>query len=178
MAGTLNMGPEDLRSRLEEFDRAVCLLHPGRAFRLVIVGGGALVLVGCLARSTSDLDALVFPPDMLTLMEEYDISGRVKTYEDEFAHSLEYRLAPIDVETSAVECFTASIEDVVIAKLHSHREKDAIDIREPSLLERIDRQRLDDIAAEMERQRFFERRYKEFRISYEQYREECGPCEC
>lgn len=175
MADTLDMGPKELRRRLEDFDRAVCLLHPGRTFRLVLVGGGALVLVGCIARSTSDLDALVFPPDLAALMEEFDISGRVKAYEDEFAHSFEDRLVPIDVDTKAVECFTASTEDVVVAKLHSPREQDAIDIREPNLLERLDWQRLDEIAAEMERQRFFERRHKEFKISYERYREECGP---
>lgn len=176
MTGVLDMGPEELLKRLEDFDKAVCLLHPGRSFRLIIVGGGALVLMGCIARSTSDLDVLSFPPDLRELMEQYDINGKVKAYEDEFAYSIEDRIQPIDVDTKAVQCFTASLEDVVIAKLHSPRDQDAEDIRDPELLEMLDWERLDELADEMGRQVFIERRHKEFRISYEQYREECSPC--
>lgn len=177
MAGVSEMGPEELRNRLEAFDRAVCLLHPGRSFRLIIVGGGALVLMGCIARATSDLDALSFPPALRELMEQYDINGRVKAYEDEFAYSIEDRIQPIDVDTRAVQCFTASLEDVVIAKLHSPRDQDAADIRDPGLLLMLDWERLDELAEEMGRQVFIERRHKEFRISYEQYREEFSQCD-
>lgn len=134
MTGVLDMGPEELRKRLEDFDKAVRLLHPGRSFRLLIVGGGALVLMGCIARSTSDLEALIFPPDLRELMEQYDINGKVKAYEDEFAYSVEDRIQPIDVDTKAVQCFTASLEDIVIAKVHSPRDQDAVDIRDPALL--------------------------------------------
>ena len=177
MTGTQRMAADDLRERLRAFDRAVHLLHPDRSFRLVIVGGGALVLLGCIARPTSDIDALSFPQDLVDLMAQFDISGRVKAYEDQFANSLEERLVPLDIGSVAVECFTASLEDLVIAKLHSPRELDANDIREPEVLAALDWDRLDVIATEMEEQKYFERRYQEFRISYEQYREECGPCE-
>ena len=44
MTGVTDMGREELRSRLLAFDRAVALLHPGHSFRLVLVGGGAMVL--------------------------------------------------------------------------------------------------------------------------------------
>lgn len=178
MAGVAGMEADELRQRLKEFDRAVHLVHPDRSFRLVIVGGGALVLIGCIARATSDIDALIFPRDLVDLMEQFDISGRVKAYEDEFAHSLEDRLVPVDMDYRAVQCFTASLEDVVIAKLHSPRHVDADDIRDPEVLKALDWDRLTKIAAEMGRQKYFERRYEEFKISYEQYREECGPCGC
>jgi len=38
MTGMTDMGGEELRSRLLAFDRAVALLHPGRSFRLVLLG--------------------------------------------------------------------------------------------------------------------------------------------
>lgn len=109
-------------------------------------------------------------------MQRYDINGRVKAYEDEFACSLEDRVQPIAVETKAVQCFTASLEDVVIAKLHSPRDQDAADIRDPGVLEALDWARLDELAEEMGRQVFIRRRHEEFRISYERYKEEFSPC--
>jgi hypothetical protein len=171
------MEADELRQRLVDFDKAVNLRYPDRSFRLVIVGGGALVLTGCIARATSDLDALVYPPELIELMEQYDISGRVKAYEDEFAQSLEDRLEPIDIDYKAVQCFTASLEDVVIAKLHSAREVDADDIRDPEVQKALDWSRLAEIAAEMDEQVYFERRHQEFRLSYERYRREYGPCD-
>jgi len=40
MTGELKLGRDELQDRLRQFDRAVALLHPGRSFRLVLVGGG------------------------------------------------------------------------------------------------------------------------------------------
>jgi hypothetical protein len=171
------MEADELRQRLADLDKAVHLLYPNRSFRLVIVGGGALVLTGCIARATSDLDALIFPAELVELMEQYDISGKVKAFEDEFADSLEDRLEPIDVDCRAVQYFTASLEDVVVAKLHSSRDVDADDIRTPEVLEALDWSRLAEIVAEMKEQVYFERRHEEFRLSYERYRKEFGPCD-
>ena len=94
MAAGLELGKEELENRLREFDRAVSLVHPGRLFRRVLVGGGALVLLGCLARSTADLDALEVPRDRPPLLEKYDISYRVAAYVNHFAPSLEDRIGP------------------------------------------------------------------------------------
>ena len=103
------MGELELRRRLLDFDRAVALTHPGRSFHLVLVGGGALVLLGCLARATDDLDALRFPPELLPLMEKYDLSAQVLAFEDQFAYHIDDRLVRLDIPTKAVECFTASL---------------------------------------------------------------------
>ena len=177
MAGVMDMGPDELRERLRQFDRAVSLLYPGRSFRLVLVGGGAMVLLGCLARATSDLDALHFPPELLPLMEQYDLNGRVKAYEDQFAYGLEDRLVPLDVETTAVECYSASIEDLVASKLHSSRQTDAADVRRPEVLAALDWNRLDEVAEDMTKSALVERRYREFLGNYASYREEFGPCD-
>lgn len=74
MSGTLELGREEIEGRLRAFDRAVSLLYPGRTFRLVLVGGGAMVLLECLARSTTDLDALHVPRELVGLMAQYDIN--------------------------------------------------------------------------------------------------------
>jgi len=177
MTGAFDMGPDELRARLLEFDRAVALLHPGRAFRLVIVGGGALVLLGCLARSTSDLDALQYPAELLPLMEKYDLSNRVTAYMDHFAYNFEDRLVALDLPTTAVQCFTASLEDVVASKLHSDRPTDHSDVRRPEVLQTLDWDRLASIVREMRESTLVERRYREFLTNYEAYRKECGPCD-
>jgi hypothetical protein len=53
-----------LEQRLYDFDFVVHAKYPGQRFRLVLVGGAALVLLGCLSRSTVDLDALQAPSEL------------------------------------------------------------------------------------------------------------------
>lgn len=177
MVGFANMGPDELRDRLRQFDRAVALLYPGQLFRLVLVGGGAMMLLGYLARSTSDLDALAFPSELVALMAQYDINGQVSAYGDNFAYHFEDRLVPIDLESKAVVCYTASLEDLIVAKLCSPRPQDALDIRGSEVLTAVNWNRLAEVAEEMRLNMLNERRYQEFVFSYDAYREECGPCD-
>src|SRR5574340_522954 len=177
MAGPLEMGEDELRNRLLQFDRAVGLLYPGRDFRLVFVGGGAMVLLGCLSRATSDLDALLFPQELLALMEEYDLSCRARAYIDQFAPSLEDRLVPIVEGTRSIECYSASLEDLVASKLYSERERDSLDIRRPEVLDALDWNRLADVVNDMGDGVLIERRYRELLRDYSAYRKEFGPCD-
>ncbi len=170
------MGEQELRARLLDFDRAAALLHPGRRFRLVLVGGSAMVLLGRLERATHDLDALVFPTELLELMESFDISARVAAYADQFAYHLEDRLVPLDLGTTTVDCFVASLEDLVASKLYSDRPVDAADVRRPEVLARLDWDLLGEVAADMERSHLVQRRYREFLSAYDEYRRECEPC--
>ncbi|MCL5887716.1 MAG: DUF6036 family nucleotidyltransferase [Actinobacteria bacterium] len=177
MPGSLELGKEELENRLREFDRTVYLLYPGRTFRLVLVGGGAMVLLGCLNRSTADLDALSFPRELGSLMAQYDINFRVAAYLDHFAYNLEDRLVALDLGTTTVECYSASLEDVVASKLHSQRDSDAQDVRRPEVLKMLDWGRLAQIADEMQDSTMSDRRYKEFLQNYQEFRQECGPCD-
>jgi hypothetical protein len=136
-----------------------------------------MMLLGCLARATTDLDALVFPPELLPLMEQYDLSGRVSAFEDHFACNLEDRLVSIDVETTAIECYAASLEDLVASKLYSERATDVTDVRRPEVLAVLDWDRLAEVVADMDGSRLVERRYRAFLSSYDAYREEYGPCD-
>ncbi len=172
----MDLGREELEDRLREFDRAVALLYPGRRFRLVLVGGGAMVLLGCLTRSTADLDALQAPRELVSLMAEYDINCRVAAYLDHFAYNLEDRIVPLDLETTSLECYSASLEDVVASKLYSDRDVDARDVRRSEVLEVLDWQRLAEVADDMRDSRMNDRRYQQFLHSYREYRREYRPC--
>ena len=177
MAGFANMGPDELRDRLQQFDRAVALLYPGQLFRLVLVGGGAMMLLGYLARPTSDLDALAFPNELVPLMAQYDINGQVSAYGHNFAYHFEDRLVPLDLESKAVVCYTASLEDLIASKLCSPRLQDALDIRAPEVLSAVSWGRLAEVAEEMRLNMLNDQRYQEFVFSYDAYREECRPCD-
>ncbi len=177
MPGRLAMGEQELRERLLLFDRAVGLSHPDRRFRLVLVGGGAMVLLGCLARATDDLDALRFPAELIPLMEQFDLSTRVTAYEDQFAYHLEDRLVRLDLGTESVECFTASLEDIVASKLYSDRPTDAADVREPAVLAALDWGRLEQVVEDMDGSVLVERRHRVFLRNYEAFRGECCQCD-
>lgn len=177
MSGSLELGREALEDRLREFDRAVSLLYPGRAFRLMLVGGGAMVLLGCLARSTADLDALNVPSELASLMAKYDINCRVTAYLDHFAYNLEDRLISLGLGTTAVECYSASLEDVVASKLYSERDSDAQDVRRPEVLAMLDWTRLAEVVEDMQDSRMNDRRYEQFLCNYREYRQEYGPCD-
>lgn len=176
MTGMLEMGPEELRSRLLSFDRAVALSYPGQSFRLVLVGGGAMVLLGYLSRATFDLDVLAAPAVLQSLMGEYDLSGRVVAYQDHFAYNMEDRLVPLGLPTSVVECWAASLEDLVASKLHSERQTDKADVRRPEVLSALDWGRLAEVVEDMRASSLNARRYRLFQENYEAYRAEYGPC--
>jgi hypothetical protein len=177
MAGVLEMGPEELSARLLAFDAAVALTYPGRRFRLVLVGGGAMVLLGYLQRATLDLDALTPPAELVSLMEAFDLNGRVAAYADHFAYNYEDRLVRLELATTAVECWGASLEDLVASKLHSDRESDAADVRRPEVLAGLDWDLLARAVVEMRDSSLNPRRYRAFLDNYEAYRRECGPCD-
>lgn len=172
----LQMGEQELHSRLLELDRAAALLYPGRRFRLVLVGGGALVLLGCLTRATADLDALNVPYELVNLIERYDVSARVAAYSDQFAHTMEDRLIPLTLETECLEYRVASLEDIVGSKLYSNRPIDESDVRRPEVLAALDWDRLDEVVEDMRGTVLVDRRYRDMLANYEAYKKECRPC--
>jgi len=166
----------DLTKRLIDLDRAATLLFDERRFRVVLVGGGAMILLGCLSRATQDLDAIQFPTELVGLMETYDVNGRVTAYLDHFPFNFEDRLVPVDVETQTITFLTASLEDIVVSKLYSNRDTDAVDIRRPEVLDALNWMALELAVDEARQSCLNDRRYMEMRRNYDDYREEHGPC--
>jgi hypothetical protein len=172
------MGEPELRKRLLDFDREAALLYPDQHFHLVLAGGGALLLLGYLSRATEDMDALKCSPELVELMHKYDINNRVAgAYADHFPYNWEDRIVPLDIETTTIKCYAASLEDVVASKLCSDRIDDEFDVQRSEVVAAVDWDLLEQAATEMELSQLNPRRYQEFTRSYEAYRKEYGPCE-
>ena len=76
---------EDLLERLARLDEEADLLFDDdRRFRMVIVGGSALILLETITRATHDIDALDVSSEIADLLEKYDINTRVGTFINNF----------------------------------------------------------------------------------------------
>lgn len=72
---------DDLLERLARLDEdADLLFDDDRRFRMVIVGGSALILLETITRATHDIDALDVSPEIVDLLEKYDINTRAGTF--------------------------------------------------------------------------------------------------
>lgn len=172
---------EDLLERLQRLDEDVDLMFEGDdIFNVVIVGGGALILLERIIRMTHDVDILSAPSALLDLMTEYDMNTRVKTFCSNFPYNYEDRLIPIDIPTKRVRYYTASLEDIVIAKLCSYRDKDFEDISSSEIVSALDWGLLDHLAHDEDELRsaiLNERNYEDFLVGYERYVRRFHPCD-
>lgn len=167
-----------LWERLRRLDEDAELMYGGgKRFCLVIVGGGALILLKYISRATHDIDALYASGELRELMEKYDINGSVQTYINNFPYNYEDRLVPL-FQGQIIDFFTASLEDIVVAKLYSFRDTDRRDIENPAVLNALDWELLDRLAKDNNEARasaLNERNYSEFRQSYADYVKEHRP---
>ncbi len=171
---------QDMIERLLRLDEEANLMFEGEErFRIVIVGGGALVLMECLSRATHDIDALAASGKIKGLLEKYDINCDVQTYVNNFPFNYEDRLLKLDVVSRKIDFFTASLEDIVIAKLFSYRDTDKADVESQTVLKRLDWTKLRELAEndeEVKRNALNDRCYQEFKYNYDDYVRRCGPC--
>ena len=169
-----SMMRDDLIQRLKDLDEEASLLF-GEAERLhmVIVGGGALILMELLPRATHDIDVLDSSRKLHSLMESYDINTRVQTYINNFPYNYEDRLVPLhDIQGKIIDFYTTSLEDIVIAKLYSYRGVDHEDITDPNVLRSIDWDRLHELAIaedETKRSALNDRLYEQFLYDFREY---------
>lgn len=175
----MQFGHDELLERLQNLDEEVDLMFDtADQFKIVIVGGGALILLECISRATHDVDVLNAPQELLDLMGSYDMNTNVKTFCSNFPYNYEDRLKPIDIPTRRIQYFTASLEDIVIAKLCSYRDKDFEDISSDSVVSRIDWDLLDKLAHDEDELRasiMNDRQYSDFLIGYDRYVRRCKP---
>jgi hypothetical protein len=163
---------DDMQLRLKRLDEDAFLLFEGdERFRIVLVGGSALVLRDILSRSTHDLDVLVASRDLRPLFAKYDFDTDVRTFINHFPRDFETRLVPL-MSGKKIDYYTASLEDIVIAKLFSTREKDLLDLESDNLLNNLDWDLLDQIATspeEVEHNVISSMSYENFCLSYADY---------
>lgn len=171
---------DDLLERLVRLDEdADLLFDDDRRFRMVIVGGSALILLETITRATHDIDALDVSPEIVELLEKYDINTRVGTFINNFPYNYDERLVPVRLDDRRIDFYTASLEDIVIAKLYSGRATDIQDIIDPRVLKAINWERLEYLATaedEAKASALNPFRYEEFFDSYRTYVERWCPC--
>lgn len=176
------MHREGLLQKLRDFDEEVNLMFGDTlTLRVVIVGGGALVLMDVIPRMTHDIDVLgAMSADIADIMQSYDINGRVNAYSQNFPYNYEDRLVPVrDIQGKSTSFYTAALEDIVISKLCSNRDTDYADITSPHVLEMIDWTLLDHLATaedEIKSSCLNDQRYREFLFAYQEYERKYRPC--
>ena len=158
---------DDILYRMERLDKDVeAAFDTAGRFQVVIVGGGALVLRGYLTRGTTDIDVLGADSRLYKLMEAFDMNGRVNAYMDNFAYNYQDRVELV-WSGKIIDYYTASLEDIVIAKLCSNRPDDLTDIE--LIADKVNWKILEYLAfddGELKINILNERRYKDFLASY------------
>ena len=169
---------DDIYYRMERLDKdADAMFRKSDRFSIVIVGGGALVLRGYLTRGTVDIDILNADSRLYELMEAYDMNGRVNAYMNNFAYNYEDR---VDLIWSGkiIDYYTASLEDIVVAKLCSNRPDDLTDIE--LIADSVNWEILEKLALnddELKVNILNERRYNDFLASYIEFERRFRLCD-
>jgi len=169
---------DDILNRMERLDKDVeAVFHSSGRFQIVIVGGGALVLRGYLTRGTTDIDVLGADSCLNELMELYDMNGRVNAFMDNFAYNYQDRVVHV-WSGKIIDYYTASLEDIVIAKLCSNRPDDLTDVE--LIADSINWNTLEYLAlddGELKINILNERRYKDFLESYKDLERRFRQCD-
>ena len=169
------MNKEDLFSRLLAFDRDAYLTYGSTKlkYECYIVGGGAMLIMGLIPRTTHDIDVLQCTAyELISLMPKYDMNMNVTAHIGCFADDYSSRANKINLETKLIDFYTLSLEDLIVSKLASGRDKDFEDIRQPNVLSKINWTILDeliDLAIEGMTSDYSARELRDF---YNDYKEE------
>ena len=66
-------------------------------YKMIVVGGSGLILLGTISRATRDIDAIDASPEIQHLLAKYDANLRVSTYINNFPYNFEDRLVLLPV---------------------------------------------------------------------------------
>lgn len=145
--------------------------------KIVIVGGAGMIALGAITRRTLDIDAMIVSQTIDDLLEARGVNTRVNAYLMNFPYNFEDRLVRLELPTRAVDFYTASLEDLVISKLHSPRPKDEQDITSKGTLEQLDWETLHRIACDpAEANELSDSSRVDFVCKFEAYEKEYRPC--
>lgn len=162
----------DIIDRLQRLDEDVELTFcDDTEFKCYIVGGGALIIMGYVLRSTHDIDVLeTLPKTLQSLFAKYNMNCDVAAYGDNFPLGYEDRAIGVAIKTYRVKFFTLSLEDLVISKLCTTRhEQDDTDIESEKVINSINWDMLDCLAQSMRNSMISSQNYTNFVYNYNQY---------
>lgn len=170
------MNYNDMLERLKMLDEEAYLRFGNdNKYQLFIAGGSGLAMLRVIPRATHDIDAIYASPELVGLIEKYDINCRVQTFEELFPYNYQTRLKRLDIPTRVIEYYVVSLEDTVIAKLFAGRRQDIMDITSPELISSLDWEKLIRISGDREelmKNWPNEYRYNTFLYHLEKYIEE------
>ncbi len=139
---------ERLRELLLEIDEEVELeVGLGRRHSVVIVGGAAFMLANLTDRNaTHDVDVLRADEAIQGVLARHrQLNTQVQVYADRLPKGFEGRLVRIPLETTVVDFFRPSAEDLAVMKLYSWRKQDQIDLTSSEMLAGLDFDLLDHL---------------------------------
>ena len=172
----IELNQESLLERIKYLDRDAFLKYDNEGkFHVVLVGGGALILMGYIARSTHDLDVIRAAKELHELFEKYDMNCRVLAHENSFPYNFEDRLKPL-WSGKKIDFYTASLEDIVIAKLCADRPQDKQDLI--AVAPFVDWKALETFALdenEAKASALNDRNYSDFLYTYSEYKRRFHP---
>lgn len=175
------MDQKDILRRLERLDmEAFATIDTPHLYKMIIVGGSGLVLLGVISRATQDIDALEASPEIRHLLAKYDANLRVSTFINNFPYNFEDRLVRLPVGGKKIIFYSCSLEDIVVAKLYSNRETDRQDLISENVVKNIDWDKLRRLALDEDEAKasaLNEQRYRDFLYEYGEYVRRYGPDE-
>lgn len=171
----MELGVNELKERLLMIEEEAKLtFSEDSEFSCYIVGGGALILMGYIVRSTHDIDAIsAYPDEIKEVYEHYDMNTDCMVFISNFAEGYQERAIRILPETTMVKFYVLSLEDIVISKLCSNgagnRQKDIFDINSDKVINDLDWEKLDELAKIVESQQFSSIARDDFVWNYKDY---------
>ena len=171
------MNKEDLINRLLSLDFDASLKYDKTKGKIncFIVGGGALILMGYIPRATHDIDIInKMPKEITPLMSKYDMNINAISYYDHFADDFYSRAIKLDLNTEIIDYYTLSLEDLVVSKLASGRLTDEQDINQPSVVNNINWDKLDELVNLTIEGMISDFRANELKYFYNEYRKKYG----
>ena len=142
----MSLQKTDIIKRLLQVDKDMCLLDSSSdIFTCVIVGGSALVLLNKIYRSTHDIDSIDASNEIKPLLDAYNINMNVNAYRVNFPDNYLDRIIKVDIPTTKVNFYTLSLEDLVVSKLCSMREKDIEDLENELVYKSLNWELLDEL---------------------------------
>ena len=146
------MDKNEVLNRLEKLDMvAYTKIKDNKRYSCIIVGGGALMLLGFSNRVTYYIDVLKnnIPRELFEVMESLDINTNVVAYNNNFPENYIERAKPVNLETEKIDFYTVSLEDLIISKIAASREKDIFDIMNSDVMRCVDYKLLGELAEEI-----------------------------
>lgn len=168
----MNLYRDEIIKRLLKVDSDMSLIdNTPDIYSCVIVGGGALVLMKKIVRSTHDIDTIKASEQIKPLLEAYNINMNVTPYLANFPDDYLTRIVKVDIPTKKVIFYTLSIEDLVVSKLCSMRKKDVQDIENELVYKELNWELLDRLVDEVCYGMLNDYEVRTLQINYKNYKE-------